>query len=606
MVATASSAGAAESAPAPELQLTDSVTFLLNVDNRNSRPGSVQSTADDDWSLLYNRTEARLVAAETSLQLRVDSAWFPSHPSAHHIASELVSLRPPDSSGIAETDASFARRKQQEAEAELSSRYISWLYPAKYSLTYSGESLDVTVGDSHAQFGRGLVLSLRRSDELGSDTTLRGVRLTQRWRLGPSHRLQLTALGGSLNPLRLDLASGRSLTVSPSVTSGWLGLTEAGMPRAVPTTQSRAAATYAPDRLLGAQLLASLPQARLGTQGVLLLRQESLSAGDPRLSGDRLNLSQSIEVPHLGPALDAYLEAAVQRHATPFATQRQLGQAFYASMGYRPGPLSLMLEAKHYRSFEVLAANTDQSRAFEFAPLQYSQPPSTLPSWADYEFGEFNSCTTGARLVTRAALGRGQSLLAALGRYASWAESVSNPDCRKGDARRNDAWDASVGWDGDWDRHLSRADLTLGGRLDDAARPLPSAAGTTTSHFYREAWLRGHAVQRLSRALALQLQTIHRWRQEALLGNGAPWWEGEQLAGLEYLGRLTTAFGFEYDTSPQTPPTYLNAQVHWKAAEQASLALFVGQRRGALRCVAGVCRQYPPFEGVRLDGTMRF
>jgi hypothetical protein len=34
--------------------------------------------------------------------------------------------------------------------------------------------------------------------------------------------------------------------------------------------------------------------------------------------------------------------------------------------------------------------------------------------------------------------------------------------------------------------------------------------------------------------------------------------------------------------------------------------LFVGQRRGAVRCVSGVCRRFPPFEGARLELTSRF
>jgi hypothetical protein len=34
--------------------------------------------------------------------------------------------------------------------------------------------------------------------------------------------------------------------------------------------------------------------------------------------------------------------------------------------------------------------------------------------------------------------------------------------------------------------------------------------------------------------------------------------------------------------------------------------LFVGQRRAAIRCVSGVCRLFPPFEGARLELISRF
>jgi hypothetical protein len=37
-----------------------------------------------------------------------------------------------------------------------------------------------------------------------------------------------------------------------------------------------------------------------------------------------------------------------------------------------------------------------------------------------------------------------------------------------------------------------------------------------------------------------------------------------------------------------------------------TVSVFVGQRRGAIRCVSGVCRQFPPFEGARLELVSRF
>jgi hypothetical protein len=34
--------------------------------------------------------------------------------------------------------------------------------------------------------------------------------------------------------------------------------------------------------------------------------------------------------------------------------------------------------------------------------------------------------------------------------------------------------------------------------------------------------------------------------------------------------------------------------------------VFGGQRRGAVRCVSGVCRQFPPFEGANIELIVRF
>jgi len=46
--------------------------------------------------------------------------------------------------------------------------------------------------------------------------------------------------------------------------------------------------------------------------------------------------------------------------------------------------------------------------------------------------------------------------------------------------------------------------------------------------------------------------------------------------------------------------------VSWDITSSSSLRLFAGSARGGLRCVSGVCRVFPPFEGVKLTATLRF
>lgn len=65
------------------------------------------------------------------------------------------------------------------------------------------------------------------------------------------------------------------------------------------------------------------------------------------------------------------------------------------------------------------------------------------------------------------------------------------------------------------------------------------------------------------------------------------------------------ALGLEYDENPAFPGTYVNGQVRYDF-EVGNVTAFAGQRQGGLRCVSGICRVFPPFEGVRLDATLRF
>jgi hypothetical protein len=66
------------------------------------------------------------------------------------------------------------------------------------------------------------------------------------------------------------------------------------------------------------------------------------------------------------------------------------------------------------------------------------------------------------------------------------------------------------------------------------------------------------------------------------------------------------AQGFEYTTLTGQPTYYFNGSVLYKFASGSNIRAFVGQQRAAFRCASGVCRYFPPFEGARVELTLRF
>ena len=63
----------------------------------------------------------------------------------------------------------FTPEERTTVQSDDASRYRNNVYLAKAWVTYKAPGVEATVGDTYAQFGRGLVLSMRKVDELGVD-----------------------------------------------------------------------------------------------------------------------------------------------------------------------------------------------------------------------------------------------------------------------------------------------------------------------------------------------------------------------------------------------------------------------------------------------------
>jgi hypothetical protein len=593
------------------IDVTNASSVVYNFDNRDDKQHDVASRANDDWGMWYNRLNLQAAWGQWTAGVRVDNAWFYRSPYPEAIAIELEADRPRAAGSL--PGPVYFRQKLQAAGEELSTRYINWVYPAKYYVGYTSRDVEVTAGDFYAQFGRGLVLSVRKLDEIASDTTVRGGRVTGRLRAGDL-RLRLSALGGSMNPLRIDEASGRYLGVDDSVTPGFLAVTEGGMPRAIETDFLRQTPTYAPDRLAGGQVEIATDAFKLGTQATLLARQPALTEDVVR-SADILTGSQSLEIPDFDGHGAGYLEVALQNltpepSAVGESNQEKghgnPGYAVYTSVSLIEQPVSLLVEGRHYRRFFPLAANVDTQRAGEFAIVQYSAPPTTEAFWVDTEFESFNTCVTGGRAKGDVHLGKDESVYAWVGHYYTWAESVTNARCEIADQNLNRVWDLATGLEITGQKRKSRYNGMVGARIDETDREITSPGGGRTHVFYQEVYSRYDLMHWIGGPFSVQFQGWHRRRFQTLGGPNNPWNEGQHLTGVEWGRGIATAFGIEYDTNPATPDIYFNGQAVYRLSGDTSVSLFVGQRRGSLRCVGGVCRVFPPFEGARLDTTLRF
>jgi hypothetical protein len=592
--------------------VTSTSTAIYSGDNRDTRSGEVETLVNDNWAGASERISTQATSGPWVLGLRLDGTYFLTRPDPTQVGLDLVELRRQQGAPAPgePSDAEYFRQKVYESGSELSNRYINWLVPAKYSIAYRTRTAQVTLGDFYAQFGRGLVLSVRKDDALASDTTVRGARLGLRARVDKT-RLRFTALAGSANPLRLDEASGRYLGTQASGRAGFQHVTEAGMPHAIDTDfaprtgecTTTATCSYAPDNLYGAQIELSPPGLKFATQASLLTRHTILSPDVVRGAHQIFTASQTVEFPSVVDFGSLYLEGAGQERAYE-GSASQNGYALYSNLDLSAGILGFVFEGKHYRAFYPLSAGISTARAREFNQVQYSRVPTTEPVWNTTQFENFNTCTSGGRGKLDVHLTRRASVFTWVGRYNTWAESVSNEECEINPENLNRIWDLATGTEIQSRDQRSNTELSVGVRDDTTERNLGTAQNPTYV-FYREAYLRYDALFHVSGPYSVQFIGWHRIQNQTLGGPDAPWVVGQTLTALDVAHFGNIAFGFDYDTDPRTPDLYFNGQLTYRISSANTLSLFVGQRRGAQRCIAGVCRVFPPFEGARLDLTLR-
>jgi hypothetical protein len=601
-----------------QLDVTETTIVAQHFDGRIPPSPAAQMVPpttyeDSGWGQWLNRLNAALRWDRWTVGVRLDSALYWRRP-----------VENPSFSGLSPAE-------QTSVAQDNESRYKNSIYPAKLWVTYAAPGLEVTAGDSYAQFGRGLTLSMRKVDELGIDTTVRGAKVQL-----SKDPFSFTAVAGFANPSRVDEATGRSLFVtSPGTT---------GDPR-VPA--------FGSDRLVGIDLQAGrgLP-VTLSTHLVRFSRcapyhYEAGGTIDTSLGGDpgtvmfgtcnsadtdqwlqSLNpvprglrdhditmAGQSIEVPTLGGHGKLYIEAAVQqRQSDPAANASDPGgpngNALYAALSFDTGPASTTLEIKSNRNFYTVAASVGQPSP-EFAIVAYSfLPPAESFNMLDAEgAGDFNACVEGGRLREDVSVGKNLMLYAqgvaayslteqpggscdAYGRTIAAVPAASVQDV---------IWDGLLGVEQYFDSKLSHVFASVGARDDTREDGVFQ---------YREQHVEYSVAKYLGGPWSLEVQGRHRHRKEqGYTGDSTPygwWYEGENYVALRMAPKWVFSQGFEYTTLVGQPRLYFNGSVLYKFTSSSNVRLFVGEQRGAFRCASGICRFFPAFEGARAELTLRF
>jgi Family of unknown function (DUF6029) len=428
----------------------------------------------------------------------------------------------------------------------------------KLSLTWTGRALEVTAGDAYVAFGRGLALSLRKLDELSIDTTLRGAKL-----LVQQGDFAATLALGTANINNVDEATGTSADDPYDLVAG----------------------------LQGQVMLAE--RWNLGAYAAAVAFRDGLGLVPVDAYTDRsYQLGATIDAPRATERVGFYLEGMTQILRTEPEADEPLGFGLYGTATAHLGQATLLFEGKAYGALTPLSPRID---APAFDAVSYNNPPTVERVLQVIENPHRD--VAGGRLRLDWSFSPALLAFASYGVFRDWL-GYADPDT-VGDIRPGTIHDPYAGLEARWNQARSWAIASGGWRVVT----LDSGAVVRGD---------GHLELDVAHALddrwSLTLHAMHQERQKResqILDE--EFREGTISAGFRLRPWISVAGGYDYTTEPTQPQRdYFHANLGWDITPSSSLRLFAGSARGGLKCVSGVCRILPPFEGMKLTATLRF
>jgi uncharacterized protein DUF6029 len=448
----------------------------------------------------------------------------------------------------------------------LRSRFCqNYFQPEKLTLEYIGRVAEVTLGDFYVSFGRGIALSLRKIDELGIDTTVLGGRLMFHYR-----DTAATLVAGASNIQNTDQATGRS-TEDPY------------------------------DLITGARLEQRLlDRVIVGAHVTGGLQRRNAQSSAPQMQRDGiLHYGGTIDAPRLTDWLALYLEGDGQ--LTTVADHNHTGYALYGSLTVHDGPIAVMLEGKHYWQLQRWSSSVDPSLP-EFKPIAYNQPPTVERLVTELVAPVYD--VSGGRLRVDWRVRDWLTL------YVS--DAFFDERGVPGGLYYQDPYG---GLELRWNAGASHL-FPSGGLRIERCKSGAAAADCLSGAFGGDIFQTiGHVewdfAQELPRGLSLEAQGFALFRRGDKTfdadGQPAQWTEGNAYFALKWTPHLVFTVGYEWSTrpSPQVNQHFVNGAVQWNFTTASSLRLFAGGTRGGLKCISGVCRDFPSFTGAQIELVVR-
>jgi hypothetical protein len=493
--------------------------------------------------------------------------------------------------------------QQEQLMVKMQNRFINNLVLEKLSASYITPSLEITIGDFYINYGRGIVLSLRKVDQLGVDTTLRGGNLTARignfsanFAAGITNNINTDQATAAVAPdaedpilaARLEYRQPRLFAVSVEATDlnqNYDTLKLQPYPPAGPPNTN-------PNQCTSANHCVPVQVAPLSFGSVGALDQDPFLPLWQRIE----NLGGTLELPQILEHASAYFEYVHQWNFIENSA-RQEGNAFYGGINVFAGPVTVQAELKDYQNLVAPVQSSLSSTAFPdyYQQTVYTNPPNLEEIWQE-EITSNPLSIWGPRIRVDWQVNENLRPYVAGAVFQDNGEGVN-------------IYYGLVGTEANWQEHRSHLNINGGLRYElfNSYSP-PHPPNPNQNLNQGESWVQYDVVQALTPIYSLELDGLHRNMNDCYGETPCNLW----TQGYAYLSlkrtSVTVSGGVEYYTKDLNlyQPYYFNASGTWIASQALTFRAFVGGREGGLRCINGICRQFPAFNGVNFEIIARY
>lgn len=432
-------------------------------------------------------------------------------------------------------------------------------FPEKLFLKIRHKNFEFVGGDFYLTLGRGLVLAIRKVDEFAIDNSLRGGRISY-----DDGTVRAIVAAGFTNINNFDPVQETILRDPNDFIFA-----------------SRLAHRFAQKLNIGAHYV-YMRFAPLEDDTGLAPKGYSFDTYTHIAGG-------SIEVSQLFNKVDFYFEG--NGLSQRIGVSETLGYGFYTNITAYLFPFTLLIEGNYYKNYSLLAelqtlykkTSPDDIRTIDNLPvINYINPPTMERDDLD-NLGETVN-NRGFRVRLDYSLPNRQTVLHLnyMLRVGFAATEGVDPlfihHLYGGVEHRSPAFSANV--NGGIREGLNNPDWRV---------------------LHGDADLSFHFAKRHS----IEVRAIYWWNQKS----GNIFHIVDLQLGYAFSKVFSAAFLYSYYDEDQTAGVlkhYIAGEIKFQLFGYGSIKVHFGSTRGGLRCISGVCRIFPPFEGFRTELALRF